>query len=125
MKSLNHERLLPFYFGAVEEAERLEVERLLLTDVELLLNYLDLKRQIESAAEIPKGPSPRLWQRLKRPVLARPRLLAFTVGLALVASFVLVTMMFFKPALNPRARTMPDKILFDSSSELSATSNVL
>ena len=38
--------LLPFYFGAIKEDERLLVEKELLTDSEILVDYLDLKRTL-------------------------------------------------------------------------------
>src|SRR5580698_8975676 len=84
--------LLPdFYFGSLEETQRLKVEADLLSDPELLLDYLDLKRAAESAPSVPMEPSASLWNKLA-PKTKRRRLalLSFAVGAAAIVAFVIL-----------------------------------
>jgi len=125
--NLETERLLtPFHFGAVSDAERLLVERELLIDSEVLTNYLDLKRQLELAAEIPPEPSPALYRRLQAQIKPRRKLilaLSFAAGLA-AAGIAVATVFFAEPETKTR-QTNSSPILYDSGGELSAGTNVL
>jgi hypothetical protein len=120
--------LTPFYFGAISEADRLRIEQELLIDSEVLVDYLDLKRQIEAAPEIPPEPSPALWRRLKAEIKPRRKLiftLSFAAGLA-AASLFIAMMFFSKPQSEPKASGGGgQQVLFDSSGEPSSGSNVL
>ena len=119
----NNPLLLPFYFGSLSEQERLQVEQEMLTDPEALLDYLDLKRHVEGAFEIPPQPSLALWQRL-RPQFQSPR--AKVISFALVfAMLALVCSVIFLRHNTDVQTSMPQQILFDSSSEHSRASNVL
>ncbi len=120
----SHSQLLPFLLGAVEEGERLEIERRLLTDEETLVDYLDLKRKMEAAREFPRTPSKQLWQKLSAP-LATPakRRLTFSIGGALAASLLAFWLVSTKPKAQTPALT--HSLLFDSSRELPVSSNVL
>lgn len=117
--------LLPFYFGSVSDGDRLIVERELLTDSEALVNFFDLKREIEAVQEVPQHPSSQLWRQLRARIKPRRKLvLSFSLGFA--ACLLALAAIFFRP----RSETLgPPKtsgeILFDSSSELPVNSNVL
>jgi hypothetical protein len=125
-------RLLAFYFGSLSEEERLKVERDLLTDVEVLTDYLDLKRDLEAAPLPSKQPSSALWERLKPKTVQRRRLyLSLSIGAAVAAGFALI--LFLQPQPQPQPKPKPTelmqpsaaKVLFDSSAELPASSGVL
>ena len=119
--------LLPFYFGAIRDDERILVERELLVDSEVLLDYLDLKRSIENAELIPSTPSIALWQVLREKVGTRRKLfLSLSVGMAAV--FVLaMTLFLFKKEFQEVApqSSGQNELLFDSISEPSSNLNVL
>ncbi len=119
---MKSEVLLPFYFGTLDESSRLLVERELLTDPEILVEYLDLKRALESAAPVPQLSS-NLWSRLryhaKRP---KPWLITFSVGAALAAGVFLFVLFFKERSVETR---FPHEILFDLNSELPASTHVL
>ncbi len=110
-----------FYFGALEESDRLKIEQELLTDTETLVEYLDLKRKIEFAKEIPAMPSPSLWRRLQAEIKPRRKLILSLSLAAGLAASVLIAAMF----LSNKTETTSTPLLFDSTSELSASSNVL
>jgi hypothetical protein len=124
--SLDVRKLLtPFYFGSISDAERLVVERELLIDSETLVDYLDLKRKIEFATEIPAEPSPSVWRRLQAEIKPRRKLvltLSFAVGLA---ASVMIAAMFFKKPTSDLPMTNGTPILFDSGNEQSGGSSVL
>lgn len=118
--------LLPFYVGAIDDTSRLMVERELLCDEEMLVDYFDLKRRMESAALIPNQPSPRLWKRLNGRIKPSRRFyISVAVSAAVAASLVLLSALFFQQ--QPTETSVDDgrEILFDSSRELPANSNVL
>jgi len=118
--------LVPFYFGSIEEAQRLEVERELLIDTEILVDYLDIKRKMEAAQEVPQFPSRKLWQKLSKQISERKRvLISFSVGLAVAASLLLCTVFIFKSKQVDLPQSQKREVLFDTSRELPASSNVL
>ena len=121
---MRRESLLPFYFGTLHEAERLELERDMLIDPALLLDFLDLKRELEGAPEVPSAPSPQVWHRLSaRLPKSRPARLAWAAGLTALAAAAWV---FFAQPRPTRAPVAPEHgILFDSGREQFSHSNVL
>jgi hypothetical protein len=120
---VNKTLLLPFYFGSVNEEQRLAVERELLADPEALLDYLDLKRKIEAAQDI-SGPTPQLWARLNQKIRPyRKTVFSISVGAAIAASLLLVWLFLAKPA-ELQNETGPE-LLFDSNYEHSLSSGVL
>ena len=126
---MTNNKLLPFYFGSIDDQDRLELEKQMLLDPEVLLDYLDLKRRIESAAPVPQEPSPAVWQRL-RPKARLSRRSRITIALgfavAVAASIVFAFLILQKPAATGvSAPTIGEKILFDSDSEHFEHSNVL
>lgn len=119
--------LLPFFLGSVKEQQRLEVERLLLTDSEALLDYLDLKRERESARQFPQSPSKQVWQRLRLHIdpPARRKVISFSVGGALAAGVLLLWVLTAGPKPSGVNPTQGNSLLFDSSRELPVNSDVL
>ncbi len=119
-------RLLCFHFGAIEDEERLEIERELLVDSERLLDYFDLKRQLETASAVPSGPSSALWGRLI-PHARRHRrvLISFSVGAAIAAG--IAVHLFLQPSreLNDCQPPKINRLLFDAGAELPASTGVL
>jgi len=118
------EMLLPFYFGSLNEEQRLVIERQLLTDEETLVDYLDLKRSIEGAALEQQKPSVSLWQKLK-PKEKKKFYISLAFGSAVAAG--LLAFLLLNGRTQP-VESMPQavsNILFDSSSELPASSDVL
>ena len=122
MTSKIHNLLVPFYFGTVKESDRLFVEKELLTDAEALVDYLDLKRQMEEAEAVPSL-SPKIWSRLQRRLQPRRQVIfGFSIGMAVLASLILISL-YLKPA--PTTAPQHQDLLFDSNSELSTNSGVL
>ena len=118
--------LLPFYFGSLTEEDRLRVERELLTDTETLVDYLDLKRSFESSALAIFSPSPSLWQRLKPKTARQKRMyISLAVGSALAATLAAILLFKSQPQISEDLRPPMTEILFDSSSELPASTVVL
>jgi hypothetical protein len=118
--------LLPFYFGSVTDEERLLVEREMLTDTEVLVDYLDLKRSLEAAPLSALQPSALLWQRIKPKNPAQKKVwISFSIGAALAAGIALA--LLFRGGSETPELTQPsaNRALFDSSSEHSASSGVL
>jgi hypothetical protein len=115
--------LLEFYFGSLEETQRLQIERDLLQDPELVLDYLDLKRKIEGANEVPQKPSPFLWQRLQPKTKKQKWSYAAVAGL--VAATVIGFYIFRSAPTDQSALIGDNGILFDSGSEHSVVSDVL
>ncbi len=116
--------LLEFHFGLLDENQRLQLEKEMITDPEMLINYLDLKREVEGNALIPQQPSPFLWQRLQRvSVKKKSWFIAFAVGA------VAATLACFYILAQPKGEIVPftrdHSILFDSSAEHSFASDVL
>jgi hypothetical protein len=128
---MRNENLLPFYFGAIDDNERLKFEQQMLVDPEVLLDYLDLKRRIEGAAAVPQKPSPALWNRLVPKVrLSRKSKITLALGfaVAMAASIVVAFLILQKTASidsSTSAGIQGHSILFDSDSEQFAHSNVL
>jgi hypothetical protein len=121
-------KLLEFYFGGLSESERLQMEQQLLIDSETLVNYLDLKRAIESAEIIPSHPSNQVWQNLRARLTVKKKVFfPFVLG---AAAAIVVLILW---TINLRQISGPDKkpgfsgagLIFDSSRELPAGSNVL
>ena len=119
--------LLPFYFGSIKDDERTIIERELLTDSEILLDYLDIKRTIEHAELIPNSPSLEVWKNMRLKSASR-RKLFLTLSLGAAAALVMVvTLVLFKKQLPEPVLEAPvrNEILFDSMSEPYSSSNVL
>jgi hypothetical protein len=113
---MTSKNLLPFYFGSLDGQLRLDVEQKLLTDPEFLLDYLDLKRNLEAAETVPQAPSLQLWQRLSTRIPKRKYSYSLAFGLAIAAS--LVAIVFFFGQSRPQSFSKYDtQILFDSGSE--------
>ncbi len=117
--------LLSFYFGSVSDEQRLTIEREMLTDQEVLLDYLDLKREVEGAAGVPIAPSPLVWQRLQaKMVVSKRAKISLLVGASVAAAITALLIL-----LQPKVETAPalngKAILFDSGSEQFGHSNVL
>lgn len=111
--------LTAFYFGSLPEIDRLAIEKQMLCDPEVLLDYLDLKREMEAAELIPSVPSNNLRSRLLSRLAVSKRVrYTLVLGLALAAIAVLI---FFCNHL----RTEADGTLFDSGGEQFSHSNVL
>lgn len=123
MKAPTKNSLVKFYFGTLEESQRLEIEKELLLDPEMLLDYLDLKRQLEDAAQIPQLPSPFLWRRLQPATKRKTFYAAAIAGLA-VATFACLYV-FNNPKVENTSLISDNGILFDSGAEHSFTSDVL
>lgn len=118
-----------FHLGNISEENRILLERELLTDAEILVEYLDYKRKKESAELLPAGPSPFLWKKLSEKFILRKKyVLPVSFGAAAVAALVFIIFLM-KPVNVLEQQNEPTKsssgILFDSSSELPASSNVL
>ncbi|PIT99472.1 MAG: hypothetical protein COT74_10760 [Bdellovibrionales bacterium CG10_big_fil_rev_8_21_14_0_10_45_34] len=118
--------MLPFYFGSVTEAERLLVEREILGDPEVLIDYLDLKRKVEGADCVAAQPSPSLWKRLA-PTTSKQKKAWLLLSLGTAAAACLTFLFVSRPVPETTEFVQPsaNRALFDSSSELSASSNVL
>ena len=120
-----NQNLVSFYFGSLSDEARLTIEREMLTDPEVLLDYLDLKREIEGAAQVPQAPSPFVWQRLQAKMkVSRRAKISFAVGLGVAAAIAALFLLLHRsvdtePTLGGKA------ILFDSGSEQLGHSNVL
>lgn len=120
-----NQSLLSFYFGSVSDEDRLKVERDLLTDPEVLVNYLDLKREVEGAAKVPQMPSPFVWQRLQsKVVVSRRAKISLVVGIG-VAAVVAALVIFLRLGVETTPSLNGKSILFDSGSEQFGHSNVL
>jgi hypothetical protein len=118
--------LLPFYFGSLNDQERIEVERALLTDLETLTDYLDLKRRLEASPLPASRPSRSLWERLMPRTQKQKRLyLSLSVGAALAAGLAIAFILHSRPKSTELMPPPVTRILFDSSSELPASSSVL
>jgi anti-sigma factor RsiW len=120
-------RLHRFCRGTIGAKERLEVEREILADPEALVAFLDLKREIEGAAAVPRAPSPELWLRLRdKARLRERRWLPLSLGLAATAASLAIALGLATHRLLPGARAPAQhQLLFDSSRELPASSGVL
>jgi hypothetical protein len=117
--------LLPFYFGSVSDEDRLIVERELLTDSEALVDFFDLKREMEAVQEVPQHPSNQLWRQLRARLKPR-RQLVRSFGLGFAACLLALAAIFLRP--RPETLSPPktvNEILFDASSELPVNLNVL
>ena len=120
-------KLTEFHFGTLSERERLVIERQMLLDPELLVNYFDLKRELEFAPSVPQEPSADLWRRLRAQVRSKPK---FFLAISLLTAFASLAVVLVMSARlfpeNAASPEMKDKsILFDSKSELSTTAGVL
>jgi len=118
--------LKSFHAGTVDENQRLKVERDLLTDPEILLDYLDMKRELEFASPVPQLPTQKLWQRLVTQIpRQRKTLISLSLGAAIAASLVIVSFYFLRAKPELQKTSDAPKVYFDSIHELSANSNVL
>lgn len=127
MKPDIRDRLVPFYFGAIQDEERLSLERALLTETDILVDYLDLKREIEGAGLVPAGPSPALLRRLSERLARMPRrrIIAVSLGLAAAASIAVCLFALSRPAPGSARGASKDGVLFDPGRELSDQGGVL
>lgn len=118
--------MLPFYFGSVNEEERLFVEREILTDTEVLVDYLDLKRKVEAAPLPNAHPSPSLWEKL-RPKSERQKRTWISISLCAAVAAGLAFFFLIQPVVQTTEMIQPsaDRALFDSSAELPVSSGVL
>jgi hypothetical protein len=112
-----------FYFGNLEDSRRLQIEKGLLQDPELLLDYLDIKREIEDAALIPQQPSPFLWRRLQP--LVKKRTFYVTAVAGLIAATLVCMYIIYSSNVENTSLISDSGILFDSGAEHSITSDVL
>jgi len=119
--------LLSFYFGSLSDAERLKVEQTMLTDTEMLLDYLDLKRQMELATPVVQQPSPALWRRLQAKVkTSKKTQFALVLGISLAAAaslFLFLTAT--EPVSDGNTPSVQIHTLIDSGHEQLGVSNVL
>lgn len=122
MNTQTRDSLAEFYFGGLHESQRLEIEKQLLLDQELLLDYLDLKREIEGAVTVPQHASPFLWRRLQP--LTRVKKWQWAGMAALVAAGV-IGFYVLTNSHDPSVSPVRSGILFDSGAELSQSSAVL
>lgn len=126
MKKQIQSLLLPFHFGSIDDQSRLIIEREMLSDAELLVEYFDIKRTLESAESIPQAPSPKLWHRLQGKAMSRKKLiLSWSFGVAVAASLVFLSFHLMRTTPTEIKTSVEKEILFDSGSELLANSNVL
>lgn len=118
--------LLPFHFGSIEDKDRTLVERELLTDSEILVDYLDLKRSLESAELLPQAPSRSVWYKLQERVQAKKKFI-IPISFGAVAASVLAALIFFhQPSPETKSQAQAgEEILFDNRTELPANSSVL
>ncbi|MGZ3634178.1 MAG: hypothetical protein ACXVB1_07680 [Pseudobdellovibrionaceae bacterium] len=123
MKNQTKNSLVEFYFGTVENSQRLRIEKDLLLDPEMLLDYLDIKREIENATLIPQQPSPLLWRRLQ-PSLKK-KSFYITVAAGLVAATLACFYFIHTSKVEDNLLISDSGILFDSGAEHSVTSDVL
>lgn len=117
--------LLPFYFGSVSEKERLLMEQQLLIDSEVLVEYLDLKRNLESAESFKPAPSVNLRAKLlQHPLFNRKKV--WWWSLAAAAVVVLIILVNIKqPASQKGPAVTTSENLIDTNSELPVSSGVL
>ncbi|MNJ96718.1 hypothetical protein D3C87_144490 [compost metagenome] len=123
MKDRNKNSLVEFYFGTLEDSQRLQIEKDLLLDPEMLLDYLDIKREIENAALIPQQPSPFLWRRLQP--LVKKKSFYLTVAAGLIAASLACFYLIHTSKVEENSLINDSGILFDSGAEHSFTSDVL
>lgn len=132
MKPNDHHQLTSFYFGALDEKQSLEMERALLENPDLLIEYFDLKRSIEGQQTIPSSPSPFLFHRLQRQLSStnKSQMQKFFIYLSLTGAvaagiFALTTqLMNPSPPSGPKTH-LPQEYIFDGSNELFVGRNVL
>lgn len=119
--------LLPFHFGSIEDKNRTLVERELLIDSEVLVDYLDLKRSLESAELIPHDPSRSVWIKLQDRVRAKKKIfIPISFGAAVASSVIAAFIFFHQPSQETNSQTQSDEeILFDTRTERPANSSVL
>lgn len=118
--------LLPFYFGSIEDSDRLMIEKELLTNPDILLDFFDLKREIEAAQLIPQKPSYKVWDRLKKNIPPQKSyFLKLSLGMGIALIILCMSLFFIKSKDKNILTKMPNEIIFDSNNELPASSNVL
>ncbi len=119
--------LLPFHFGSIEDNDRTLVERELLIDTEVLVDYLDLKRNLEAAELIPHAPSKSVWAKLQERVQTKRQfIIPISFGAAVAASVLAVFIFLDQPSQKTKSQNQSGgEILFDSRTELPANSSVL
>jgi hypothetical protein len=123
LKAPTKNSLVEFYFGTLADSQRLQIEKELLQDPEMLLDYLDLKRKLEDAAQVPQHPSPFLWRRLQP--ATKKKTLYVTVAASLAVATFACLYIFSTPKVENTSLISDTGILFDSGAEHSITSDVL
>ena len=129
MNSVEDKQLRSFYLGKSSEEERLQIEQQLLVDPVVLLDFLDLKRQLEGAETIPQKPSDFLWRKLS-PAFSTPKRKAIAIGFSLLAAASICFFAFsmlIKPKLvvdSDSGASSGKRILFDSNFEQPVSSGV-
>ncbi len=114
MKSAD--KLVEFHFGSLSEEQRLQVEREILTDPEILLEYLDLKRSLEGAELFAEKAPSAVWQRLA-PHTSR-RKVWWSIGLSLATAAMATFILVFHSVQGPEISQSPNvdnRALVDSS----------
>lgn len=119
--------LLPFYFGSIEDKDRIIIERELLTDTETLIDYLDLKRSLEAAEVLPQIPSRSVWVKLQQHVPIKKKfIIPISFGTAVAASVFAAFLFFHESTQNTKEHIqLSEDVLFDTRTELPAHSSVL
>jgi hypothetical protein len=127
MKNTKCEQLLEFYYGVVDENSRLTLEQKMLTDQEWVLDFLDLKRELEASTVFPNDPPIELWQRLSHRMSApRRHWLKLSIGGAIAASILVAILMVSKqtPPINAVSTISNKSIVLDLSSRTYGNLNV-
>lgn len=118
--------LLDFYHGSLTESERLEIERKMLSDPIHLLDFLDLKRELDGAAKVPETPSAYLWHRLAKKIpTSRRAQISLVVGLTFACLLWLSFTLWPKQTFVSDSSTNESRTLFDSGHEQPGLSDVL
>jgi len=124
LNNIDKNSLVEFYFGSLPEEKRLHIEKEMLTDPEILLDYLDLKREIEGSQLVPQQPSKLLWQRLRH-VAKKKQAWYITLAVGALAATIAFIYLMNKPNVGEEPFMVNGKILFDSGAEHPLTSDVL
>lgn len=117
--------LLSFYFGTLSEEQRLDVEREMIEDAEVLLDYLELKRKIEAAASVPSKASERVWKSLQPKLRKKSFWISISMGAAIAAGFAFFMYLQTGSESFELKKPSTNNVLFDSSAELPVSSGVL
>ena len=118
--------LLPFYFGSINDQDRLAIEQEMLCNEELLVDYFDLKRTIEIASSVPQLPSPSVFISLKALLPKHKKTwINLSIGAAIAASILLFYTFKITDETYELKSPSAHRKIYDSSSELFLNSTVL